>query len=176
MPQPQPWADHAGGQEPGPLSVSQATHVTMEEKLVLDPWEKYTRNEMPCPTYLTLNSHNLFFCSSLFYKHPFELSPAVTPAALRPGLAFSRLPAPPDPCRPVPAPPCKSWNRLLLSQTSFVELRCFVYKFKTENKAWSLLLTCQIISNYRKEASKHHPVTQKENDTGCIVHRHPVLG
>ena len=59
---------------------------------------------------------------------------------------------------------------------TFVELRCFVYKFKTENKAWSLLLTCQIISNYRKEASKHHPVTQKENDTGCTVHRHPVLG
>lgn len=46
--------------------MSQATHVTVGKKLALDPWEKYTRNEMPRPTYLTLNSHNLFFCSSLF--------------------------------------------------------------------------------------------------------------
>lgn len=108
MQQPQPRGDHAGGQEPGPLSVSLEMHMTVEEKLVLDPWEKHTKNEMPRPTYLTLNSHNLFFCSSLFYKHPFELSPAVTPVALRPGPAFSRLPATPDACRLVPAPPHKS--------------------------------------------------------------------
>lgn len=54
-------------------------------QLLLYPWENHTRDEMKRLFNWPVNSHNLFFGSSLFYKHLEKPSPDVT---LRPGHAY----------------------------------------------------------------------------------------
>lgn len=61
-----------------PPCVPGTAHDPWRKKLVLYPWETHTGNEMNILLNWSMNSQNLFFCSSLFYKHQSKLSPVDT--------------------------------------------------------------------------------------------------